>query len=127
MTDHARLVLSGRLPGLNEYIAAERANRYKAASMKRDAQGWIVLEVRRQLRGVHFARPVRIAYTWVEPNRRRDLDNVAGFGHKVIQDALVAAGVLKDDGWDEVVAFSDVFAVDKKRPRIVVDITEVET
>ena len=123
----ARFTIHGRLPGLNEYVAAERANRYKGANMKRDAQAVVIMAIRQQLRGVHFTRPVRIAYTWVERDRRRDLDNVAGFGHKVIQDALVSAGVLKDDGWDEVVAFSDGFAVDKKRPRIVVDITEVET
>lgn len=32
------LVIPGTLPGLNEYIAAERTNRYKAAAMKRKAE-----------------------------------------------------------------------------------------
>lgn len=120
----ARLLIHGRLPGLNEYIAAERANRYKGANMKRDAQAVVMLAIRTQLRGVRFTKPVRIAYTWVEPNRRRDLDNVAGFGHKVIQDALVMCRVLADDGWDEIAGFSDTFALDQTVPRIIVDISE---
>lgn len=122
----ARVIIPGRLPGLNEYIAAERANRYKGAQMKRDAQAVVAVEVQRQLRGVRFSRPVRIAYTWIEKDRRRDLDNVSSFGRKVIQDALVACHVLNDDGWGEIAGFSDAFGVDKKRPRIVVEIEEEE-
>lgn len=122
----ARLIIPGRLPGLNEYIAAERANRYKGANMKRDAQAVVTLAVRSQLRGIHFTGPVRIAYTWVEKDRRRDLDNISSFGRKVIQDALVTCHVLEDDGWSEIAGFSDAFDVDKKRPRIVVEIEEEE-
>jgi len=122
----ARFTIHGRLPGLNEYVAAERANRYKGANMKRDAQAVVIMAIRQQLRGVHFTRPVRIAYTWVERDRRRDLDNISGFGHKVIQDALVVCHVLADDGWDEIAGYSDEFRVDKKVPRIVVDIMEEE-
>ena len=65
-------------------------------------------------------------YLWVEPNRRRDLDNISSFGRKVIQDALVDTGVLKDDGWKYVVGFSDKFDVDKKNPRIEVLIREAD-
>ena len=63
-------------------------------------------------------------YTWYEPNKRRDKDNISSFGRKVIQDALVGAAVLKDDGWKHVVGFSDRFEVDKENPRIEVRIIE---
>ncbi len=122
----ASFTIAGRLCGLNDLIAAERSNKYKGAAMKRDAQNWVMLEARKQLHGVRFARPVRLSYLFVEPNRRRDHDNVSGFAHKVVQDALVACGVLADDGWDEVVGYVDTFAVDRKRPRIEVTIEEVE-
>lgn len=64
-------------------------------------------------------------YTWYEPDRRRDMDNISSFGRKVIQDGLVKAGVLKNDGWKQIARFSDDFFVDAKNPRIEVLIEEV--
>lgn len=122
----AYFVIEGRLPGLNELIAAERSNRYKGAQIKKVAQTHVCAAIREQLDGVRFERPVRIMYHFFEANRRRDKDNVAGFAHKVIQDSLVLCGVLANDGWGQVVGFSDDFAVDSKRPRIIVHIEEVE-
>lgn len=95
--------------------------------MKKDAQKVVLLEVLKQLKGIRITRPVELAYTWYELNRRRDHDNVSGFGHKVIQDALVEAKVLKDDGWDEIIGYSDSFKTDPNNPRIEVEIREVET
>lgn len=60
----------------------------------------------------------RIQYTFFEPNRRRDMDNISGFAHKVIQDALVEEGILANDGWSEISGYTDSFEVDKERPRI---------
>jgi len=119
------LTIPGTLPGLNEYIAAERANRYKAAGMKRDAEQLIGLCTRSQLRGVHFTAPVSMCYTWYEPNRKRDKDNIA-FARKFIQDALVAAGVLQGDGWACIDGFTDTFEVDKSNPKIQVTISNKE-
>ena len=65
-------------------------------------------------------------YHWVEKDRRRDKDNVSGYGRKVIQDSLVKAGYLRNDGWGEIVGFTDTFSVDKGRPRIEVIIEEME-
>lgn len=120
----ATLTIPGRLPGLNEYIAAERTNRHAAAKMKREAQQAVEWCVRSQLRGVRFERPVRMAYRWFERDRKRDKDNVSAFGRKVIQDALVRVGVLKNDNWAYIEGFADEFAVDKKRPRIEVEIDD---
>lgn len=118
------LVIPGRLPGLNEYISAERANRYKGAKLKRESEDIVVLAIRNCLRGIHIRSPVRMDYSWFEKDKRRDCDNIT-FGRKVIQDALVSTGVLKDDGWKHVVGFSDRFEVDAKNPRIEVLIKEV--
>lgn len=119
----AKLVIPIAFPGLNDYINAERTHRQKAAKMKKQYQNAVMLWIRSQ-RLLTFDGPVYMYYTWVEKDRRRDKDNVAAFGRKVIQDALVKAGVLKNDGWANIEGFSDRFAVDKKNPRVEVEIVE---
>lgn len=120
-----RLIIPGPLPGLNEYIEAERTHRQKGASMKRQCQRIVELCAKRQLRGFCPSGPVRMDYVWYERNRRRDKDNVSSFGRKVIQDGLVRAGILENDGWAHVDGFSDEFRVDAKHPRVEVEIREV--
>lgn len=120
------LTIPDRLDGLNDYISAERTNRHKGAKMKRDNEIIVAVAIRQCMRGVQIEKPVFMEYVWYEPNKRRDLDNISSFGRKVIQDSLVSAGVLKDDGWKYVVGFSDRFEVDKMNPRIEVLIREVD-
>lgn len=119
------LTIPGRLVGLNDYIDAERQSKQYAARLKRDTQDLIGWYIKRDLRGVHFTRPVVIAYTWIEKDCRRDKDNIA-FAHKFIQDALVQFGVLKNDGWAEIAGFSDDFQIDKNKARVEVRIWEYE-
>ena len=119
------LVLPGALPSLNDYIKACRANKYGGNTVKRGVENYIVYQIKQQLRGVRFTSPVTMAYTWCEKDRRRDKDNVA-FAKKFIQDALVASGMLRDDGWDYITGFTDDFRVDKDNPRIEVTITEAD-
>lgn len=119
------LTIPGTLPNLNDYIAAERTNRHKGAKMKADSGNIVAVAIKQCMRGVKIEKPVFMEYLWVEPSGRRDKDNISSFGRKVIQDALVSTGVLKDDGWKHVVGFSDRFEVDKDNPRIEVVIKEV--
>ena len=121
-----KLVIHGRLCGMNEFIKADRSSPYEGARMKREAETLIRYTIRQQLHGLHITKPVALRYAFYEPNRMRDLDNISGFAHKVIQDSLVKEKVLKDDGWNEIVGMEDTFYVDKKAPRIVVHIEEVE-
>lgn len=110
-------VIRDRLPGMNEYTAQQRKNKYGGAYMKKYAQKAVEGYIRAsKLKKVES--PVYIQYTFYEPNKRRDKDNIAGFAHKVIQDALVACRILEDDGWNNITGFSDDFHVDKKEPRI---------
>ena len=121
-----KFTIPGRLPGLNEYIDAERVNKYKAAQLKREAETLVILSARRSLHGWKAKGPVMMYYFWVEKDRRRDKDNISGYGRKVIQDALVRAGYLKGDGWAHIAGFADDFSVDKKKPRIEVVLEEVQ-
>lgn len=119
-----KLIIQGRLCSLNEYISAERSNRYKGAKIKRDNERIITAAISQQLRGVKISNPVRMDYLWAVPDKRTDRDNIV-FARKFIQDALVSCGVLRDDGWDYVVGFYDRFEIDKKNPRIEVLIKEI--
>ena len=114
------LVIPTRLNNLNDYITADRTNRYKGAAMKARNEALVKVAIKQRIE-----RPVYMEYTWYERNKRRDLDNISSFGRKVIQDALVQTRVLVNDGWNEIVGFSDQFYVDAANPRIEVLIREV--
>lgn len=118
-----KLVIPGRLPGMNEYTKACNYNRFKGAKMKREVEEVIQWEIKRQLRRKKFDR-VRLVFYWIEPNKRRDKDNIAT-GKKFILDSLQKAGTLSNDGWSQIAGFEDKFDVDKDNPRVVVEIEEV--
>lgn len=123
----------GTLPGLNDYLKAERkftrcggTAHSVGNDMKQENQMLICNAIRLQLKRLKIRQPVHISYKFYEPNRRRDLDNIAGVAHKFIQDSLVRCGVLADDGWAQITGFSDAFFVDRHNPRIEVTIREVD-
>ena len=99
--------IPGPLPGRNESEKAARANRYGAAGLKKK---WT-----RHCAccfggcGKKFDR-VTVELLWVEKNRRRDPDNIAG-AVKVVLDGIVAAGVLKNDGWKQIKSIVNNFEV----------------
>lgn len=120
-----KLIIPGKLPGMNEYISAERTNRYEAAAMKREAEKLVIYAARSSLRGWKAKGPVMMHYLWVEKDRKRDKDNISGYGRKIIQDSLVKAKFLRNDGWNDIVGFTDSFGVDKGNPHIEVIIEEI--
>lgn len=119
-----KFTIRGPLPGLNEYIAAERSSRYAASSMKKQVQHAIVQVCRAQHPKARFIKPVRMHYTWYEKDLRRDCDNIA-FAKKFIQDAFVKAGILIDDSRRYVAGFTDTFGVDRKNPRVEIEMEEL--
>lgn len=119
------LVIPGKLHNLNDYIYAERSNRYVGSQMKKADQELIIQYVKQQLKGIKIEKPVFMEYTWYEINKQRDKDNISSYGRKIIQDGLVKSGVLQGDGWGDIDGFSDTFEVDKENPRVEVRIIEV--
>lgn len=120
-----KFVIRGTLPGLNEYIEQERRYRQAGAKLKKQCE-YVVLHALRSLSKLQIDEPVYMVYHWYEKDRRRDKDNISSFGRKVIQDALVKAHILQNDGWKNIIGFEDRFEVDKKNPRIVVEIMEAD-
>lgn len=117
------IIIPGRFPGLNEYVKACRSGAYVGSSMINKSEKVIIEAIWGQYKDILIP-PVTLCYTYYEPNKRRDKDNVSGFFHKVFQDSLVKAGLLENDGWDYIEGFHDYFEVDKREPRIEVKIIE---
>lgn len=123
-----KFTIKGTLPGLNDYLKAERTFSKKHScgnDMKQQCQMIIINAARKQLKRLKIHNPVKITYLYYEPNKRRDLDNISGVAHKFIQDALVKCGVLENDGWQHITGYEDRFEVDRYNPRIEVILTEV--
>lgn len=122
--------IPGRLDGLNEYTNANRGSWSSGRDMKRDNQevvGWAIKAAKLK----PMAGRIAVTITWVEglkPGakqfRPRDRDNIA-FAKKFIMDALVEQGVIKDDSWNRVVSYTDLFRINRENPRIIVEIEEI--
>ena len=120
-----KFVIFGKLPGLNQLFGAANRCRWVGADMKKKqtqlCAGFIHAARLRRVK-----RPVTIHFTWIEPDLRRDVDNVST-GQKFVLDALVECGVLPNDGRAWVRGISHSFPPpDKKNPRIEVEIEELE-
>ena len=117
--------IPGRFESLNKYIDVCRKNKYMANAMKQRDQSMvesIILECKYKT----FEQPAFVHFKLYEKTKRRDVDNISGYGHKVIFDALVKAKVLRDDNWECVVGHTDTFEYDKENPRIEVYVWEAE-
>ena len=112
-----------RLMGLNEYTSYNRANKYLGANAKKTEQGYIIWCIREQLGNITIDKPVIGKFTWIEENKRRDLDNIC-FAKKFILDALVQAKVLKDDNRKIVTNFTDNFKYSDKS-KVIVELEEI--
>lgn len=114
-----------RLPSLNEYIAASKIQRgkyNKGNALKQKVQGDIEPYLKKL--GV-FNNGVRVCFTWIEPDKKRDLDNVC-FAKKFILDSMVNGGVIPNDNSRYVKGFIDNFGYSKGDPKVIVEVIEDE-
>lgn len=117
------LTIPGRLPGLNEIIAAAKSHYAKYSTEKKERTeevAWLA----KQARLPRFEKAY-LVITWYEPNSRRDPDNVMA-GQKFILDGLVQAGVLPGDSQKYIQGIYHRFRVDKQNPRVEVEIRGVK-
>ena len=118
---HARLFIGGPLPGMNELIDEAKKGKGKGNGYARLKKAWTdsIAIVAKTSRLPRFER-ARLSFRWFERGRRRDPDNVAAGGRKLILDGLVVAKVLPGDGWAHVAGWTDSFEVG---PRAGVEVT----
>lgn len=119
-----KFIIPFRLPGLNEVIGANRTNPQAGAKLKRDTEEqltWVIKSAR--LLPVTY--PCIVHMLFVEPNRRRDVDNVES-GKKFVMDALVKAGILKNDSPRYVIDAPSFTRYIKGDSRVIVTLIEDE-
>lgn len=122
--DSAQLWVAGPLPGLNELIGAAKGAGGVGRHYAKLKKAWTVTvwALARQAGIPPFPGRVVFHFRWYERDRRRDPDNVAAGGRKLILDGLVMAGVIKGDGWNVVQSWADSFNVRPEKPGVEVTI-----
>lgn len=112
-----------RLPGLNEILSAALYARWSYGKFKKQWTETCSLYMRLN-KVPEFVKPISIEIHWVEPNNRRDVDNVCA-GAKFICDALVMTQRIKNDTryWIKTIAHS-FGQPDKKNPRVVITLND---
>ena len=103
--ERGKIEIKGKLPSLNEYIAACRTSPHVGAKLKQETEQLIIIQLRRMK---PITSPAIIHFTWHEKTRRRDKDNVAA-GKKFILDAMQKAGKLVNDNNKYIAGFTDRF------------------
>lgn len=114
------------MPGLNEYLHECSCHPQAGAAMKRKYQKIVSDTVRIRLGELKIKKPILLHYIFYEPDKRRDKMNIFSFADKVIEDALQETGIIKNDGWKEVINCTHEFYIDAQKPRIEVIIEEVD-
>lgn len=110
-----------KLPSLNVYINECRKNKFAGAKMKKEIEDDIGYFINKLPR---FKKPIKINFTWVEADKRRDFDNVC-FAKKFILDSLQKAGKLENDNRKWVVGFADSFELGEDY-KVILEIEEIE-
>lgn len=93
-----QFTIHGESVGLNEYINAERSNRFMAAKIKSKEMDRIMWQLPATvLPGLHH-----FTFTAYVRDKRKDPDNIYVMFVKFFLDSLVKKGVLENDGQKQV-------------------------
>lgn len=120
-----KIELNTPLTTLNDYINAERRNKYNASKIKRDNTNRVhnIAKVKR-FKLPHGLYDVHI--DWYKPNNKMDHDNIS-FCKKFVFDGLVKAGSIQNDNPKVINNFSDSFHICEKRQYIWCEVTFKES
>ncbi|MCO8288285.1 RusA family crossover junction endodeoxyribonuclease [Tetragenococcus halophilus] len=117
-----KFVIPGELTDQNTYMDAERANRHKAAKLKKQ-NTYKCAAIFMPFRLQQPKLPISLHFDWICKNKRKDKDNIC-FAKKFIFDGMQQAGYIPNDGWSEIKEWTESFHVDKNNPRIEIEIKE---
>ena len=87
------------LPSLNDVLAEATKHPKAYWRLKTSMEQVVIASIRRDLCGYKPSKRVALDIVWAERKKgvKRDFDNVVAAGRKIINDALVKNGTLKDD------------------------------
>jgi len=91
---------------LNDLLAGSRNHKGSWNAYNEQKRRWYgQIRLLCQAKRVETVGPGYFTFVFVEPDRRRDPDNVAAGGIKLLFDSLVGADVMKGDSWAHVLGF----------------------
>jgi Holliday junction resolvase RusA-like endonuclease len=117
----AKITIPGELPTMNEIIDASKTNKFVFHTMKKQTQEVCMLASMADCQ--HKYEKIYLKITYYRTNRRYDPDNIAA-GKKFILDGLQQAGIIDNDGWKNVTGWEETWKVDKKNPRVEVELID---
>lgn len=110
------------LSSMNKVIQANRSNRYVGAKIKKKNTELVAWSCKAQ-KIKSFKKKINLNITFYCKDRRTDKDNIISTT-KFILDGLVEAGVIPNDGWNEIGNLNYNFKIDKKKPRTIIEMEE---
>lgn len=116
-----KIVIEQELMDLNNYINAERSNRFMASKIKKEQTAIVSNVIKKEMvagliiKEEHF--PLDFEFHWFMKNKRKDKDNIV-FAKKFLFDGMIDSGLIVNDGWKEIGSFTDIVEVDKEFPRV---------
>lgn len=113
---------------MNELLAGSRNakgswNHYNALKQRYYGQ----IRTLCQAKGVPELGPGHWTFLFIEPDRRRDPDNICSGGIKLLFDSFVGAGVMKGDSWAHVLGFRGFWGLSSGRAGCLVHFDEART
>lgn len=115
-----KIIIPGRLPTMNEIIDAAKSHWSKYRTMKEENTNLVAWLSKKH----PPTDRVNVVITWVCKDMSFDKDNIMA-GQKFIFDGIKEAGVIGNDGWKQIGDVTHKFTVDKKNPRIEIDLERV--
>lgn len=120
MTEKQSFTINISLPTMNEIIASSKKHWSKYSTPKRGYTSLVAAIARRNLKAIRRY-PVDVHCRWYCKDKRIDKDNIAA-GMKYILDGLVESGIIEGDGWKHIGDIRHSFDVDKRNPRVEVEL-----
>ena len=114
-----KITIPCELADMNEIVKLAKRSPFAYSKLKKDNTNicaWASKKLPKMER-------IRLKITYICKDKKKDPDNIA-VAKKFILDGLVAAGVIENDGWGQIAGWTEEFEVDKKNPRIEIEIEE---
>lgn len=117
-----KLLIPCELVSLNEYISANRTNKFRAAKIKIQQTNLCAFFAKEQNLTLDLNKQYDLKIEWFTALKNKDSDNVF-FSVKFILDGIVKAGILKSDGFKNIRNISNIRTIGKSG--IIVNFEEV--
>lgn len=115
------------MPSLNDLLHAAERHPMVYNRLKKDLETVVVMALRRDLKSWKPEGRVRLDIVWGEKLKgtKRDYDNIVSAGRKIINDAMVKSGYLKDDN-PLYLGYGENLFIYTEKPYIKVKIVPIE-